>query len=481
MAATYANTVNKQQEYFLDIRPFFNAYECPVFEVLGAAVRSVFKADPKLIIQRMRGPLEGVFRIVPLGSPSHDFIRLKRKSRDNGEMEEVDIPLTMSNPSRRSRQDGDLLITICDADLGQSSHIVGREFDTALAEFGVVIVPTQPQRYQNTNLFNGNRFCVINRLGKQDLKLPNRLNVAGGDFLIKYKGKAWMCFSCNKEHVGPCPYKEELYKTKDEKIKHNIKMAIIGDSTLRHVESVGLKADVDCMSGACAGQIATAIMDDPNMDKYSEVVLAFGANDTKDSDTFRLEDTLVQIDKSLQRVEEVISKKDNHSFNIINSTPPDDELSEESFIKRLYFKESLKKISMKFDNVKLIAPKYGWASWEEGHPNINGTKDIIRSLKKEHPGMVLNENLLVNERRYQGVNTLWLSGCTGCPTRGRFTSGGFCQSCLSSFETASIKYTALLEEARKKFKEEYPDSMKRVRDAESSSSNDERYGKKFQL
>ena len=228
--ADFSSVAQTQKDYFFDLRPHFNAYECPSMEVLGAAIKSVFKADAMVICRPLKGRLEGIFRICPLGPPSEDKLRLERKARGTGDVEWVDVPLTTSNPNRRERQDGDLLITICDADLGAFSHITGAEFDAAFAEYGRVVIHTQPQRHYNSHLYNGNRFIVINRKGKESSKLPNRIFLKDHDrdFLIKYKNKVWFCNSCNKEHIGACDYRKELYVTRDIKMKEKITIYSIG-------------------------------------------------------------------------------------------------------------------------------------------------------------------------------------------------------------------------------------------------------------
>lgn len=54
---------------------------------------------------------------------------------------------------------------------------------------------------------------------------------------------------------------------------------IISDSTLRHAEQAGLKADVTCMSGATKGQLATAVEEMNTKEKRKTMVIAAGANE----------------------------------------------------------------------------------------------------------------------------------------------------------------------------------------------------------
>ena len=48
-------------------------------------------------------------------------------------------------------------------------------------------------------------------------------------------------------------------------------MKILSDSTLRHAEQVGLRADVLCMTGAGIGNLANALRDDPKIIDHGAV------------------------------------------------------------------------------------------------------------------------------------------------------------------------------------------------------------------
>ena len=70
-------------------------------------------------------------------------------------------------------------------------------------------------------------------------------------------------------------------------------MHIIGDSSLRLVENVGLVADCTAISGACAGQLVTAVENHPRSKFHHEVVFAAGTNDVKTTETLsEIETTL---------------------------------------------------------------------------------------------------------------------------------------------------------------------------------------------
>lgn len=465
---SYADATTKQIDYWLDIREHFNAYEEPSFELFGAAARAIFKDDPKLIVKPMTGPLQGVYRVVSTSTPSENFITLNRIDRTSGATEGVVIPLSTSSPARKSQR-GDLLVTIVDADMGSAAGISGRDFDTAFAEFGRVIVPTKPQRYQNTSILNGNRYIVMDI----NAKVPNRLDINGHSFLLKYKGKKWYCSSCNEEHVGACKYLQTFYALKDKKAQAHLTTTIIGDSSLRLVENVGLLADVACMSGASAGQLVTAVENHPNQAKHVEVVIAAGANDVKSLNSYDNAELCKRIDKSLDRVSDIITKDLNRNFYFLNTTPEEQEVSPQDFIARSYFKKRLEKLALTSDNFEVLKPKTNYRSWENGHPTQQATEIMIRAIAHEYPSVIQDENFISTSKPYRGVDSLWLSGCSGCRTRGRFTSGGFCTSCTEAIDVCSVAEPAIYLELMKELEASYPGDRKRAREPTNSSSDDD--------
>lgn len=76
-------------------------------------------------------------------------------------------------------------------------------------------------------------------------------------FLISFRTA---CRRCNEDHSSACAQMETFYKLKARKGK-TLKYGIISDSTLRHVEEVGLDAHVACVSGGLIGGVVTAAAD----------------------------------------------------------------------------------------------------------------------------------------------------------------------------------------------------------------------------
>lgn len=481
---TYANVTAapvKKNEHWIDIRDHFNFYEAPDFTVFTAAVRKIFKADPKVIILKLTGIKAGVFKLISCGPPTLNYVTFKRKNKDTGVDEDVQVPLTTSGPGQpgqRSRDEDDLLITIVKADVGSASDIEGPEFDSVLAEYGELVVPTLAQKFKNTSFYNGNRYCVVNRKNTKHLKIPDRIDVGGMSFLLKYRGKEWMCSSCNKLHIGACPYLTAFYEQRAQKEKLKLTTAVVGDSALRYVENVGLNADVACMSGACVGQLATALEDNPLIEDFKNIIIAAGANDTKPKTSIDEYETLRRIDLSLNKVTALAERREQVNFVVLNTIPPDEDgdVTPSEFVTRMYFNKRLDKISTSHDNIEHLQVHNYPEKWQYGHPTVKCTKKILKVMSTLQKDLILNEQFSTTENMYRGVDNLWLSGCTGCQSRGRFASGGFCTTCLTKIDE-DIDDKDLFIECRKFYYEEYPQSQKRSREMLTSSDDNCHEGK----
>lgn len=463
---SYSGALKKESDYWIDIRDFFNAFEEPSFELFGAAARAIFIDDPRLRVLPMTGAMKGIFRIISTSTPSLNHITLNRTDRLSGVTEGVVIPLLQANPARGSQRK-DLLVTIVGADLGTAAAIDGSEFDAAFAEFGRVIVHSKPQRYPNTSILNGNRYIVMDTASK----IPNRLDIKGESLLLKYKGKRWYCSSCNEEHVGACGYLKKFYELKEKKEKERLSMSIVGDSSLKLVENVGLLADVTCMSGASAGQLVTAVENHPKAAQHVEVVFAAGANDIKTGEAFEEKELCKRIDRSLDRVNQMVIRDINRNFLFLNTTPKTDEVSPLDFVARQYFHKRLEKMSLSADNFELLNPKTLTSQYQEGHPNEAGTKEFINAIGMEYPRVIQDNEFVTTSKPYRGVYSLWLAGCTGCRKHGRFASGGFCSDCLDGIEVSTVSEPAILNEVMKELGELYPNEKKRGREPNTSSDD----------
>ena len=472
---SYADVAAVQTLFKVDLRPYFNFYEAPDGNVVGAAVRAVFPDDPALIVKPMTGRMEGCYRIAATTPPKCKQLQFTRTKIVGEGLETVAIPLQDHDGQGGARKDG-TLVTIVDGDLGTAHRIPNQMFNQVMAAYGDVVMATKPQTDKSTNMFNGNRMCVVDTKNSTN-KLPNRIIVNNESFLIKYRGKTWFCSNCQVEHTGACSYLKEFYEALNKNKDMEIQNLIISDSTLRLVENVGLKADISCMSGATIGQLATALEQNPNLHKYKNVVVAAGCNDITVKDMCDYESVAKKIDFSLHRLAEVgIRQKDKIKLSFLNTSPYTLEQTPIEEFSSAYLREVSSDILTKFGITALTPPTYS-DEWSNGHPTETGTKELLNSVIPVMEDLVINENFTTTDKLYRGVETLWVSGCSGCRTRGRFPQNHFCADCIDKMNGCDVQNEA----AFIKFKEASgtfsSDADRKRRLASESSSDDCHHGK----
>ena len=424
-------TSSEQKLYLIEIRNYFNCMECPDEGAVSAALKSIFPADPALVIKPMDAKMLGCYEVAATTEPSDDGITLPRKKRGTNEHENIKIPLGKHKKSGQGERREGTLVTIVGADFGPAHVIPGRDFDEVMAKYGNVIMPTKPQVNKQTDTYNGNRMCVVKNTNSS-VPLPNRIEVAGKSFLIKYQGKRWYCSSCSEEHTGACPYLKNFYEALEKKKAMEINSCVLADSTLRLAEHVGLKADIKCMPGATVGQLAQAI-DEDSSEKYNCYHIAAGCNDTSikhDTDPYIV---AKKIDSSIKKLAKVAKKHQNtKSFVFYNTTQPKVQKSPIQHFADSYFKNRMRKVLQK-DTKVCKAVKYK-EEWVDGHPS---EEDTERMIKKIAPDLIVDKKFLTSKRLYKGVTKVYVSGCSGCDQRGYFSYEGFCKSCLDSFSRDS--------------------------------------------
>ena len=432
MENSYASTAAKQKIMFLDVRPYFNCIEAPNETLIAAAVRVAYPADPQLIIKPMTGRMHGCYKVASTTEPTDNVLKFSRKKRDDTGLEVVSIPLTPYSGTQGERREG-TLVTIVDGDMGDAHALPSSVFNTAMAEFGEVVMSTKPQINKATNLYNGNLMVVVDTTNSKK-KLPNRISVEGKTFLIKYKGKIWHCHTCKTDHSGSCPYLKAFYEALDKKKAINTEHLICGDSTVKLCDHVGINADILSMPGATAGQLAAVIEDHPDITKYNRVSIAAGANDVRAVGTPTKLEMAKIIDYSVQKLKDLTIKKKDLKVDVLITAPPT-ELEETPLtsFSKLYLTERLNTIFANNTMVKVLDYVHYPEDWVNGHPTKPCTEVMVNALSSLAPDLIINKDYITTETPYQGVTKLYLSGCTGCNSRGNFEKK-FCKACLDSIE-----------------------------------------------
>ena len=469
---TFASAASGQTLFYFDIKPYVNYFERPDYAVLGAATRAVFPSDPALGFTEMRGRMAGCFKVASTTQPNVNYVTISRKKLGGTGLEEVQVPLRPLSPSGGTRREG-TLVTIVEADLGPDRHIPGTAFDAAMGQFGEVVMRTKPQLDKRTNLYNTNRMVVVDTTDAKN-PLPDRLQVGERSFLIKYKGKKWHCSSCSDMHVGACPYLKAFYEALERKrALKDVKHAIMADSTLRHADHVGVAADMMAMPGATVGQLATACSNITSSKPFTEFFLVGGANDIDIRDDKSEFVVAKKIDKSMKNLVRVAALHRNIQFNLFNSSPPPKDFSPLEKFAKMYFRDRLKKVFKDSPNISVLKGVPYTEDWgADKHPTPNCTKDIVLGVLANHKSLVIDEDYLVNEQTYRGVEKCWLSACTGCASRGHFREG-FCPKCFEEVQNGDAydDFPHLKKLSEKILGDDFT-TRKRRHDSSSSNSSD---------
>ena len=235
--------------------------------------------------------------------------------------------------SRRNirRQEG-LLLTFKDAGKNFLRDVRCSKFDEALQNDLKleVLKPTEYQKIPETEIYNGNRYAVVRRpenMSQISETLPIVDPSTKKTYLLRigYRGKSWFCSRCREKHTEQCPELAAFYKAKDERKKleerGEIRTKIMSDSTLRNASTIGLRADVLCMSGGGIGQVAQAAMDDPDTVNKDIVIIA-GANDVKNGSYKSNKEFAESVNMGLEKIVEIATTRPEQQL-IIPKMHPD--------------------------------------------------------------------------------------------------------------------------------------------------------------
>ena len=399
------------------------------------------------------------------------------------------------------REEGTLL-TFYRGAQGPLASLDAEVFDRAIEQWGLeLIIPTKLQRVkeiQTAVVYNGNRFCVVRNPTNGTL-LPDTLTITDRnterEFFVRvnYKGQKRYCARCLTHHVGLCPKLQEFYAACDrrrEMVENGeIKTKIFSDSTLRNVDTLGIRADVCAMSGGGLGQIIQASLDDPTTPHYDNIIIFGGTNDIKRQNFTSHEAYAENIDRCVEKVK--VAARGDPSKNIVlikqvhlmeeGQTHDKDDL-----IRQLYLARKFKEAAKEVPNINATSVQYETDS--TGHPSESGTVQIINMLhtKSITPQLIWNPAYLVSETVYKGVESIFRYGCNSCDSYGaecirdKHSNQLMCDNCLDSFtfnDNPNLQeiVSRVNDEFSKRYNEDYPANVnKRRREEDPDGLRDER-------
>ena len=278
-------------------------------------------------------------------------------------------------------------MTFRNANLGTHQSIPNEYFDKVMF-----------QRTRNSSTFNGNRFCVIdagNKVVPATIMVMNPATQRLAPIQTRYKGQKWRCGRCGIDHVGGCEKLKEFYAAKDLRKQEVVDMKLLSDSTLRHAEQVGLRADVLCMPGAGIGHLANAPRDDPDIAGCGAVGVVLGGNYVTNSEAASDAEFVYTIDKGVGRLKEELDKYGSKTLAVF-SPPPGPNEDPLTARRAKYLCDALEAIRGENLSTHVLPPEV--ARDDGGNPAVEGTKTLLQFVKDEvKPDLIFREDLMVTE------------------------------------------------------------------------------------
>ena len=391
----------------------------------------------------------------------------------------------------KNRQEG-VLLTFYKAGRKSLQGIKNHLYDSALQNDLIleILKPTERQRIRGSQIFNGNKYAVVKKpddMAEIPDMMPIQDPTSGIVYYIRinFYGQVRYCARCEQQHPGQCQELIDFYKAKAERDamekEKKIKTKLFSDSTLRHANYIGLRADVLCMSGGGLGQVAQATQDDPDAEDKDNIVIIAGANDTKNAGYKNEQEFAESVDRSVDRMINMAGSDPIRHYVIVKSHPRktdehiEDENEEERKWKRTYIHKKIDQaIKEKDENnhgdIKAIDIEYDTDA--TGHPTIDGTKEILATLDKLIPQLIWKEEYITNERLYRGVQSVFRYGCNHCERFGeevehkKHNNYNVCDICMDKVKQSAEnkKYPILSSMA---------ESGKNKRNRESDSEDDD--------
>ena len=384
---------------YLNVRPYAHPWELPVVEVLLVALQKKFPKDPSMVVERLRGAQDGTYRITTRCDSGGDTIVPVPIS---GALH--DIPLLAPHQDQQGRppttfREG-TLITFQNCINGILQDVPHSAFDLVMQEHGTITKLCENQLHKGSRVFNGNRYLVlVDPKGRipEYIQVPKPKSRTGELLPVRlsYKGQQVFCARCTVNHVGQCPIKKAFYEALDARAKMEITTSIVSDSTLRHVDSTGLRADVICMSGGRLGQISHVLKDEPSMKTKEHIIVLAGANDiTKDGESVHQFTTLVTT--AVQSMASTVRMHGKPKLTIIAPLAPKNNWDHNARkAKAVVYDDLLKSLSADpeypFTYLQQTLPIH----MEDIHPTLDGTKQLL-ALINTSVNVTWNEDFATN-------------------------------------------------------------------------------------
>ena len=440
------------QELFLRFRNHLKPWDVPTYPEVAYAGSSHFQQEGMVCRPIYLGG-ELIYKFVlrdPVPKSGHSLEFVTEGTSYN-------VPLYTWEPKKEQKKRDGTLITMRRAGEGALGSIPAKVLDEQIERLNLeLLVPTKMQRIKDTQVYNGNRFCVVKT--PQDLKqIPSSLTVRNPlsqkEFHIRitFKGQQVYCSRCDDTHVGQCPELKAFYEAKEKKEamleNDEIITKLYSDSTMRHVETLGLTMDVCAMSGGGIGQVIQASLDDPNAIHHERIVIMGGTNDVKMQNFESTEVFATNIDYSLKKLADAAALAPSKSFTLVKQRPMNNTAEgngdfdpTEDMIRQQYLHHRIHEVAQSASNIDCLDIEY--EADPTGHPSDAGTVQILHQLAEKEitkpAPLIWNDKFIFNPKPYRGIESVYRYGCNGCGSYGtdlintKHSNQLLCDECFDS-------------------------------------------------
>jgi len=415
----------------LNLRNYMSQFDVPKLEVILQKLSEIIPGE--FVGQELTKHLTGIIHIFveeevdPETLAPVPFVVRKRFSNQT---EVKQVPLTAIPVRGRDTKDG-TLITILNCARTKEQKNVGNEvYDEYFSTLGDIVKATEFQKYQKTAFTNGNRYLVLKI---ENIKnIPGTIEIKGEKFYTRFKGQTWRCSRCQEEHLGPCPYLKAFYQAKEERKKMEITHRIVSDSTLRRVESTGLSADVLCVPGGGLGDLANAIVDDPEWGKYKTITVIGGINDVMDTKSYKKESEYDHcIEASLKKFAQIADENHDIKITIIPPLTTFEGLSKDHEARLYMLNRKIEGLANETERIEYKLLTTNDVTFTDiKHPDEGGTLTVLQKLNKICPKLIINKAFITHSRYYGGTESTFRWGCKTCFTEGNFDQKR-CPTCIN--------------------------------------------------
>ena len=455
-------------KYELDFRPIMSSFDFPTMESVSDQLDNIFP-NQEFVLQELRGYLRGVFSIFPTNEidlanapeatfpvrvrfssdietvsvrvrrVTHTGTRSHRSQRSEGGDDTTDHDNTDDMFSGRRHKEG-TLITIQNCFISpEHKALTGEDFDSAFEREGFTVIKAcETQLHRECRRPNGNRYLVVETDAAQsipdNIEVINKTTETAFHFKLRYRGQQWQCRRCNVKHTGSCPSLQRFYAARKMKQQQQIATKIVADSTLRHTDDVGLKADVACVPGGTIGDMLNAVIDDPSTQHMSNVIILGGVNEIYDQKGLLPKDAdyehsiVSSVDKMKKIVDTYPTLHLTYVSPILEDTLPPDVWVRHRVIDNIfgnlpphpqitYVDMAMAKIDLEDDGI---------------HPTVAGTSALLDALQERTKlPLISDREFTTNVVKYQGTGQASRWGCRSCWTSGSFYTGR-CDQCAAN-------------------------------------------------